>query len=130
MLRLFQLVFILSVAYMQINAQADTLRFDPDADASDSLEYELIVLDPGYDFFLASQPPEEYYSQSYYETWNSRYVIEWNYRYMDPLRYGDMYEVHIDYRHDIDYGLELNYKLFYYFRFFEKENAVDLLPGK
>ena len=124
------IVLMLSAACVQMHAQSDTLQFKQDVGASDSVEYELIVLDPGYESFLFTQPQMEYYSQPYYENWNSRYVMEWNYRYMQPIVHGDIYEVYIDYRADIDYGLELNYRLFYYFRFFEKENGTDLLPEK
>ncbi|MFC2080454.1 DUF6146 family protein [Bacteroidota bacterium] len=125
-----QLILLLLAAGVNLQAQSDTLRFDPEAQVSDSVEYELIVLDPGYESYLVSQPHMEFYSQSYYENWNYRYVMEWNYRYMQPLRYGDLFEVYIDYQPEIDYGLELNYRLFHYFRFFEKENDIDLLPEK
>jgi hypothetical protein len=123
------LLFI-SLAIVQLQAQGDTLRFEHAEDASDSVEYELIVMDLGYESFLLTQPHMEYYSQHYYEMWNSRYVMEWNYRHGQPLVYGDIYETYIDYRDDIDYGLELNYRLYYYFRFFEQKNGVDLLPEK
>lgn len=130
MKKLIQITLILFGFLLTLNAQSDTLRFEPATEESDSVEYELIVLDPGYDSYLIMQPPMEYYSKQYYEMWNFRYVTEWNYRHMQPLQYGDIYETYIDYRPEIDYGLELNYKLFYYFRFFEKENNVDLLPEK
>lgn len=130
MYRYLLIFLILSAACFHLHAQKDTLSIDTKTDASDSVEYELIVMDIGYESFLLSQAPTEYYTQAYYELWNSRYVMEWNYRHMDPLRYGDSYEVQIDYRDEIDYGLELNYRLYYYFKFFEKENAVDLWPGK
>ena len=124
------IIMLLLALFFTATAQQDTLRFaNPDAPA-DSVEYELIVLDPGYETFLATQKPMEFYAQSYYEQWNHRYVIEWNYRHMQPLRYGDIYETYIDYQPSVDYGLKLNYRLYYYFRFFEKENGVDLLPEK
>jgi hypothetical protein len=113
-----------------LSAQQDTLRFDGNVVSDDSIEYELIVIDPGYEFFLATQKHMEFYSQHYYESWNQRYVTEWNYRHSQPLRYGDIYETYIDYSPHIDYGLELNYKLYYYFRFFEKKHDVKLLPER
>lgn len=120
----------ISFAIAQLHAQGDTLRFEQAEDVTDSVEYELIVMDPGYESYLLSQPHMEYYSQHYYEMWNYRYVMEWNYRHGQPLTYGDIYETYIDYHNDIDYGLELNYRLYYYFRFFEQKNGVDLLPEK
>ncbi|MCF8226865.1 MAG: DUF6146 family protein [Bacteroidales bacterium] len=120
----------LSFAALQISAQPDTLRFDSTGMASDSVEYQLIVFDPGYETYLLSQPQMEYYSQEYYEFWNHRYVTEWNLRHSQSLLYGDIYETYIDYNRNTDYGLELNYRLYYYFRFFEQEYGVDLLPEK
>ncbi len=111
-------------------AQQDTLRFEENVNPEDSVEYELIVMDPGYEAFLATQKPMEFYSQHYYESWNHRYVMEWNSRHSQPLAYGGMYETYIDYSPHIDYGLELNYKLYYYFRFFEMKNGVNLLPER
>jgi len=93
----------------------------------DSTEYELYVLDPRFESWLASQPPANYRSQQYYESWNQRYVIEWNQRHDNPLRYGDFYQTKINYDPHEDYGLELNYRLYYYFRFIEKEYGIVLI---
>jgi hypothetical protein len=123
------LVFLICLSPL-LTAQQDTLRFEGNVAEDDSVEYELIVMDPGYESFLATQKPMEFYSQNYYENWNQRYVTEWNYRHAQPLRYGDIYQTYIDYSPHIDYGLELNYKLYYYFQFFEKENGVNLLPER
>ncbi|MGQ1890724.1 DUF6146 family protein [Thermophagus sp. OGC60D27] len=96
--------------------------------SEDSVEYELIVLDPGFESWLISQPPANYYSQQYYENWNQRYVTEWNHRHSSPLRYGSFYETAIDYDPSVDYGLELNYRLYSYFRFIEHEYGIVLIP--
>ncbi len=93
----------------------------------DSISYELLILDLRYDSFLATQPPAELYSQSYYEAWNRRYVLEWNIRHSSPLRYGDFYQTRIDYDPHEDYGLDLNYRLYYYFLFIEKEYGIRLI---
>ena len=93
----------------------------------DSTQYELLILDSKFESWLATQPPANYYSQSYYENWNQRYVSEWNMRHNNPLRYGSFYETHIDYDPNTDYGLELNYQLYYYFRFIEEEYGIELV---
>jgi hypothetical protein len=93
----------------------------------DSLEYELIILDPKYESFIAMQPSAEFYSQTYYENWNRQYVIEWNMRHRNPTNFGDFYQTEIDYDGFTDYGLELNYRLYYYFRFIEKEYNIRLI---
>ncbi len=93
----------------------------------DSTEYTLIVLDVGYDGYIATQPSAEFYSQSYYESWNRQYVLEWNRRYRDPMRYGGFYETRIDYDPIEDYGLELNYRLYYYFQFIKDKYGIVLV---
>lgn len=93
----------------------------------DTLEYQLIVLDPGFETYLASQPSAGFYSQDYYENWNRQYVTEWNLRHNNPMRYGGFYETEISYNPLTDYGLDLNYRLYYYFRFIEKEYGIRLL---
>ena len=89
--------------------------------ANDSLEYEIIIFDIGFEYYLASiAKPEWYYSQSLLETKNMLYVNEWNYRARNPQRYNsNIYENIIDYQPNIDYGLEVNYKLYNYFKFVE-----------
>jgi len=94
----------------------------------DSTEYELIIMDSRFQSWLATQPSANFYSQPYYENWNHRYVTEWNHRHSNPIQYGDFYQTRIDYDQNTDYGLELNYKLYYYFRFIEKEYGIVLVP--
>ena len=89
--------------------------------ANDSLEYEIIIIDPGFDTYLATiAKPANFYSQSYYEVKNRFYVTEWNIRAKNPFRYNSsIYENEINYEFDTDYGLEVNYKLYNYFKFVE-----------
>lgn len=105
----------------QSKAKADTV-------VKDTLEYSLYIDDPDFESWLALQQPRNFYSQSYYETKNQFYVIEWNRRYMDSLHYGGLYETYIDYTQGTNYGLDLNYKLYYFFKYFEEKHHVNLLP--
>jgi hypothetical protein len=98
-----------------------------DAVPADSVKYELLIFDPGFEAWLASKPSMNYYSRSFYESRNMLYVMEWNNRYLNPPRNGPVYETLIDYSPKIDYGLDLNYRLYYYFRYFEETNHVKLL---
>lgn len=93
----------------------------------DSTEYTLIVLDGGYESYLATKPSANFYSQQYYENWNKQYVIEWNMRHQNPLRYGGFYETEINYNPMEDYGLELNYRLYYYFQFIKDKYGIVLI---
>jgi len=98
----------------------------PDTLLTDSLEHRLIVLDPGFESWLVTKPSRWFYSQSYYEQKNRLYVTEWNHRYrIFPGKVK--YDSYIDYDFRTDYGLDLNYKLYYYFRYFEEKNNVRLI---
>ena len=103
----------------------DTVRI-----VDDSTEYEIIIIDPGFDFWLKSvAKPEWYYSQSFLENRNRIYVTEWNIRATQPQRYDPhLYEMQINYDPSIDYGMEVNYKLYYYFIYFQRKYNQRLGP--
>jgi hypothetical protein len=103
------------------------IKVSPDTVAVDSTEYELLIFDPGFDSWLATKPSVNFYSKSYYESWNRLYVMEWNSRYMARKPRDVIFETWIDYDPKVDYGLDLNYRLFYYFRYFEETNKLKLV---
>ncbi|TXG39410.1 DUF6146 family protein [Seonamhaeicola maritimus] len=98
--------------------------------ANEELEYEIIIIDPGYATWLVSMArPEGFYSQQYMETRNRIYVIEWNQRVIQPQRFNpNLYELQIDYDTKIDYGYEVNYKLYNYFIYFQMKYNQRLGP--
>jgi len=112
------------------NLESNQKLSDTVSIANDDLEYEIIIIEPGFNYWLASQArPEGFYSQEYLETKNYQYVIEWNQRVNQPLRYKpNLYELQIDYQMNIDYGYEVNYKLYNYFIFFQKTYNQRLGP--
>jgi hypothetical protein len=104
-----------------ISEPPDTLRFENNGEANDSVTYELIVLDPEFDFWFArTHRGEWYYSQSYLESWNQQLVSQWNSQVGMRTRRGCIPEIYIHYDSHIDYGKALNHKLFYYFRFVQE----------
>lgn len=99
----------------------DTVRI-----ANDSLEYEVIIIDAGFNTWLASRArPRGYYGQSYLENKNRFWVTEWNNRAMNG-RFGDMYQMTIDYQPQINYGYEVNYLLYNYLVYFQVSNNQKL----
>lgn len=90
--------------------------------ASEKTEYEITIIEPGFNYWLQSVArPEGYYSQSFLETRNQILVTEWNQRVLQPQRFDpNLYELRIDYSPSIDYGYEVNYKLYNYFIFFQR----------
>ncbi|MDP4291841.1 MAG: DUF6146 family protein [Bacteroidota bacterium] len=97
------------------------------ATASDSTEYELIVFDPMFEtWFVENYSPAKDHSDAYYHVWNIQYVIDWNYHFMAG-HFPRVIENYIDYDASVDYGIELNRKLYYYFRYVETYLKVPIL---
>lgn len=112
-------------AFSGNNAIADTVTI-----ADEKTEYEIIVIDPGYYSWLHSiAMPEGYYSQQFMEARNRIYVMNWNQRAQNPLVYdSSLYEMQINYDPNIDYGYEVNYKLYNYFIYFQRKYRQRLGP--
>ena len=105
--------------------EGDTVRI-----ANEETEYEIIIIDPGFNLWLQSiARPEGYYSQSFLENRNQFLVLEWNQRVLQPSRFNpNLYMLQIDYQPDIDYGYEVNYKLYNYFIYFQRKYRQRLGP--
>jgi hypothetical protein len=97
--------------------------------ANDSLEYEIIIFDLGFETYLQTiARPANFYTQQYYENKNRLYVTEWNLRAQNPLRYNNqIFENRIDYDFNTNYGLDVNYKLYNYFKFVEYKYKIKIL---
>lgn len=107
---------------------SDTVRI-----ANDEIEYEVIIIDPGFNSFLYGQArPRGYYSESFLEQRNRIYVNEWNIRARQPSRYdSNLYEMQIDYDSNIHYGYEVNYLIYNYFIYFQihyKQQLAGFVP--
>ena len=110
------------------------------SDASNSLtfekneedEYDIIVMDTQYDYFLKSMAkPMNFYSEEYYRNKNMQYVSEWNIRVSQPFRYDpNFYSMRIDYNPAVNYGLNLEYKLYNFFQFIKWKYKVNLDFGR
>ncbi len=102
---------------------SDTIRI-----ANEELEYEIIIIDPGFNSWVISQAkPRNFYSQSYLEGRNRVYVAEWNNRLLQPNKYSpNLYEMRIDYSSGTDYGYEVNYLLYNYLIYFQIKNKQQL----
>lgn len=94
----------------------DTVRI-----ANDSLEYEVIIIEPGFDVWLKSVArPRNYFTQNYLEIKNRPMIITYNERANDPIRYGDLYPQPINYDFNVDYGYEVNYLIYNYLLYFQE----------
>lgn len=97
---------------------------------NDTTEYEIIIIEPGFNFWLNSiARPKGFYSQPYLENRNQIMVINWNQRVLQPLRFNpNLYELQINYDPNIDYGYEVNFKLYNYFIYFQRKYNQRLGP--
>ncbi|MEE9407199.1 MAG: DUF6146 family protein [Polaribacter sp.] len=120
--------FIWSCGSSSIN---NTVKEEPVVIANDSLEYEITIIDIGFNRFLNSvAQPGGYYSQQYLESRNRIFVTNWNIRARNPMKFNNnIYENIIDYQSNIDYGYEVNYKLFNYFMFAQQKYKMRLGAG-
>lgn len=123
-------IFFWACGSNPINKTA-TEKEEPVVIANVSLEYEITIIDPGFTYFLNSiAQPEGFYSQAYLEARNRAWVISWNQRVNNPTQFdSSIYENRVDYQHNIDYGYEVNYKLFNYFLFAQRKYKMNLGGG-
>ena len=88
---------------------------------NDSLEYEILIIEPGFNPWLATQRPRGYYSEQFLENRNWQYVFEYNQRVIQPQRFNpNIYQQQINYEPRIHYGYEVNYLLYHYFLYMEQ----------
>lgn len=91
------------------------------------LEYDVIIIDAGFtSWFNTNARPKNFYTQTYLETRNRTWVIEWNNRARNPIRYGSIYDMTINYESNIDYGFNVNYMIYNYFVYFQLINKQQL----
>lgn len=100
--------------------------------SANNLEYDVIIIEPGFGTYLASTAkPEGFYTQTYLESKNIRYVQEWNRRVLLPSQYNsNLYEMEINYQQGINYGYNVNYKIYNYFIFFQNKYNQNLLGAR
>jgi hypothetical protein len=95
----------------------------------DSLEYQLETFDAKFETWYALHDnPSQYRLQEYYENWNRQYVNAWNYNSTQPGK-RSFFEPIVGYEPNVDYGFELNHKLFYYFQYVERVLKIEIMPG-
>ena len=97
--------------------------------AADSTKYELITFDSNFETWYklhASEATDR--SEAYYENWNRQYVIAWNIDAQTPGK-RNFFEPIVGYDPTVNYGFELNRKLFYYFQYVENVLHIKIMDG-
>ena len=129
-------IIIISIILFSCNSGQTTIEGNSDATtqitkkdtiriANDELEYEILIIEIGFDSWLVTQPPMGHYGLSYLESKNRLYVLEYNNR-VHQDRSRKLYEEEINYDPTVHYGLEVNYLLFNYFKYFQHKYKQKL----
>jgi hypothetical protein len=97
--------------------------------SQDSTEYEILIIDPQFDqWYVLNYSPAKDHSKEYYRGQNLVGVANWN-NFYNSGKYSRIIESLIDYRPDVDYGIEVDRKLYWYFRYIESEFKIRLFNG-
>jgi len=120
-------VFVLLLAWSCSPSQKISSTGKPPVIKNDSTEYEIIIIDPGFDhWYLINFSETKDYSNQYYRGRNQVAVSHWN-DYFTRNRYPRAIDSSIDYDYSIDYGIEVNRKLYWYFKYIEDTFKIRLL---
>jgi len=83
-------------------------------------EYEILIIDPGFEtWMITNSRPIWYHSPQYYRQKNILYVSDWNSK-VHTLRYRSPFTEEINYDPATDYGVEVDYQLFWYFKYIHR----------
>lgn len=93
-----------------------------------NVDYEIIIIDPGFNIWLQSTAQAKgYYSQNYLEIKNNIMATNWDIRVLTPNKYSsNLYTMRIDYDINVNYGYKVNYLLYNYFLYFQQEYNQNL----
>jgi uncharacterized protein YcfL len=121
-------ILIISVIFIfgACSAKKAVVKIEDQSSTGDSVQYELIIDEQGFDSWVATNSkPIWYHEKEYYRTWNILYLTEFNYRVLQTNSDHPFTET-INYDLQTDYGLDLEYKLYWYFKFIEYKYNTKL----
>lgn len=94
---------------------------------SDSSGYDVLIVDPEFDRWYSmrfSQAMDR--SDQYYSSMNDLAARNWN-DYYHRGRYSRIIDTYLNYNPATEYGIEVNRKLYWYFKFIEERYRIRLL---
>ena len=93
----------------------------------DSTEYVITIDDPDFDtWYLLRYSASQDHSNEFYQMKNNYAVTNWN-DYLVRNKYSRVINYYINYNPSTDYGIEVNRKLYWYFKYIEENYRVSLL---
>ena len=131
-LKYFSTLIILTITFYACGTSPikskTTVKEEPVVIKNDSLAYEITIIDIGFTTYLNTiARPVGFHSQFYLENKNRMYVSIWNARVNNAANFNtNIYENRIDYDLNVNYGYDVNYKLFNYFEFAQRKYRMTL----
>jgi hypothetical protein len=94
--------------------------------SQDSTEYDIAIIDIGFDqWYMLNYSPDKDRTNEYYRIKNNLAVVIWN-DYYRTGKYVNVIDSYIDYKADVDYGIEVNRKLFWYLKYIRSKYDIYL----
>jgi len=125
----FVFIILSAILLFACNSQKDIVKIENESSNIDSVEYILIVDEINFNsWMITNSRPMRYYSHPYYKAWNKIYVGEINSRVLNGAQIP--FTELINYNYSIDYGIELDYQLYWYFIFIQKKYDVTLFAAR
>ena len=134
MKKLLYLVYIASFFLFSCNSNKNFSAENTEKLTSDTihisnpdLEYDVIIIDGGFtSWFNTYSKPKSFYTQTYLENRNRFWILEWNNRARNPMKYGNIYDMQINYDNNTNYGYHVNYMIYNYLVYFQLTNRQQL----
>jgi Family of unknown function (DUF6146) len=130
-MRLFYILIVLILLIWACSSPKSVVKVELNevVAASDSTAYELLTFDSKFEsWYVLQNSPAKFRSQSYYESWNRQYVSAWNFNAVQSSK-SNFFEPIVGYEPQVDYGFEINHKLFHYFQYVENVLKIEIMPN-
>ncbi len=126
MKQLFISLVVCTIAWSCTTSQKDITTKNNTLVKSDSTEYEITIIDPGFDqWYMMRYSPANDMSNEIYKIKNLFAVSNWN-DYFNRGKYSRVINSYIHYNSFTDYGIDVNRKLYWYFVYIEETSRISL----
>ena len=93
----------------------------------DNTEYNILIIDPGFDrWYMMRYSASMDRSNEYYKGMNNLGVQNWN-DYYNRGKYPQVIGSYLNFSPSIEYGLEVNRRLYWYFKYIEENFRIRIL---
>jgi len=126
MIRIVVLLFGLVIIW-SCSSNKPLVQIEDVSKEQDSIEYTVIVNEAGFEsWFVTNRKPIWFYEEDYYKHFNQLYTNEWNHR-VRSIEYDIPYDELINYSGTLNYGKEVEHKMYWYFQFMMDKYNFKLL---